>query len=191
MKCLLCEKWSWKVICTPCLDEIHLSPRIRTLRNGLNVYSFYRYEDVESLMRTKYQLIGSRILALLAKKAAQYFFSSFKGEECLEALALDDYPYNAYSHAGLILRAFARESGGFLKPLYGVLVAQNRVRYAGESLTFRQANPRRFVYTGSPSTLVLLDDIITTGTSFEEAIAVLHEASCQVVFCLALCDARS
>lgn len=191
MKCLLCEKWSWKIICTSCLDDIPLSPRVRNLCNGLKVYSFYRYEDVASLMHTKYQLIGSRILALLAKKAAQYFFNSFQGEECLEALGLDDYPYNAYSHTGLILRAFARESRGFLNPLYGVLVAQNRVHYAGESLAFRQANPKQFVYSGSPRALILLDDIITTGTSFEEAIAVLHDASCQVVFCLALCDARN
>lgn len=191
MKCLLCEKWSWRVICTSCLDDIPLSPRVRTLCNGLKVYSFYRYEDVASLMHAKYQLIGSRILPLLAKKAAQYFFDSFEGDGCLEALGLDDYPYYAYSHTGVILRAFVRESRGFLKPLYGALLAQNRVRYAGESLAFRQANPKQFVYGGSPGMLVLLDDIITTGTSFEEAISVLHKASCQVVFCLALCDARS
>lgn len=142
-------------------------------------------------MRMKYHLIGSKILYLLAQKAGRYFFDSFQGEASLSAIGLDDYPYDAYSHTGVILRAFARESRGFLKPCYGVLLACNRVHYAGETLDFRRAHPKGFVYSGSPQALILLDDIITTGTSFEEAISVLHQHSSQVAFCLALCDARS
>ncbi len=64
------------------------------------------------------------------------------------------------------------------------------MKYAGKSLQFRQENPKGFVLqkTLKNSHLILLDDIITTGTSFNEAIKVLVDY--RIAFCLALCDAR-
>ena len=194
MKCLVCERFSWNVICKDCLSSIPLTPRHRILTDSIKVYSFYRYEDVALLMQSKYHLIGSRILALLAQKAAQYFFA--QSAEILESLhntaliGLDDYPYNAYSHNGVIIKAFAQQSKGVLKAYYGVLKAQNNVKYAGESLQFRRDNPKGFVLQKALKTphLVLLDDIITTGTSLNEAINVLSKY--HIAFCLTLCDAR-
>lgn len=191
MKCLVCEKFSYQVICKDCLEIIPLTPRFRILPDSIKVYSFYRYEDVALLMQSKYHLIGSRILALLAKKAAQYFFT--QNTESLHNIALiglDDYPYYAYSHTGVIVKTFIKQSKGKLKGYYGALKAQNDVKYAGKSLQFRQENPKGFVLqkTLKDSHLILLDDIITTGTSFNEAIKVLVDY--RIAFCLALCDAR-
>ena len=190
MKCLVCEKFSWKVVCSTCLEQIPLTPRQRILKENVKIYSFYRYSDVAYLMRSKYHLVGSRILKILAQKAAHYFFTHLQMPFVAEAMALDDYPYIFYSHTGVILKEFARKSQGKLKPIFGSLKAQNQVKYAGETLLFRQSHPKRFYYDGKPRTLILLDDIITTGTSFNEALEIVRVYQSQVLFCLALCDAQ-
>ncbi|WP_300448414.1 phosphoribosyltransferase [uncultured Helicobacter sp.] len=193
MKCLVCERYSWKILCRDCLNNIPLTPRHRILANSIKTYSFYRYEDVALLMQSKYHLVGSRILATLAKNAAKYFFShiydSLESPK-LTLLGLDDYPYGAYSHTGVIVRAFTKESKGVFEGCYGALKAQNNVKYAGESLQFRQDNPKGFALQKplQDTHIVLIDDIITTGTSLNEAINVLH--SYHIAFCLTLCDAR-
>ena len=214
MKCLTCGRWSFHALCEACLDEINLTTRARSLPSQVKVYSFYRYADVAHLMQSKYHLIGSRILSRLALKAARHFFAHWQSvppEELkshgldsetsessshIALLGLDDYPYSAYSHVGVILKAFAtatkeRNLGEF-KPCFGALRAQNHIKYAGQSLEFRQKHPKGFALTKpiSAPTIVLLDDIITTGTSFEEGISVLREAGFAVPFCLSLCDAR-
>lgn len=205
------------MICKTCLDSIPLRLSIRKLTDSVSVYSFYAYSDVSLLMQSKYQLIGSRVLKLLAYKAAAYFFThiDFDFTQRVGLVGLDDYPYGAYSHTGIIVRAFERESKGAFKGVYGVLKARNAIKYAGESLAFRQNNPKGFYLTRNISYpfVVLVDDIITTGTSFREAISVFSafdvenesgvkskvaldsksatkSLESKVIFCLALCDAR-
>lgn len=195
MKCLVCERFSLQAVCKACIAAIPLTPRYRILADSIKAYSFYRYEDVMLLMQSKYSLIGSRILPLLAKKAALYFFTHnmevLESMQGVQILGLDDYPYGAYSHNGVIMRVFVKESRGCFKVHYGVFKAQNNVKYAGESLAFRQKNPKRFVLQKplKDSHIILFDDIITTGTSLNEAINVL-KPNYKIVFCLTLCDAR-
>lgn len=205
MKCLVCERWSWNIICAQCLDELPLTLQYRSIKakqdtsykssieetlhnDDVRVYSFYRYSDIAWLMQSKYDIIGSRVLYLLARKAARIFFQNITLPYPLQACGLDDFPYHAYSHTGVILHAFSKESQGKLIAKHGVLRAENHVRYAGKNLQFRQNNPKKFYYIGTaPSELILLDDIITTGTSFAEALSIFHNT--QVLFCIALCDA--
>ncbi|RDU59141.1 phosphoribosyltransferase [Helicobacter marmotae] len=194
MKCLICEKYGWNIICKVCLEAIPITPRSRIVRDSIYVYSFYRYEDVAFLMQSKYHLIGSRILTLLAQNAAKYFFSldvvDYARQSSIPLIGLDDYPYGAYSHVGVIARAFAKQSKGVFKAYHGVLKAQNNVKYAGQNLHFRVNNPKGFVLKRGfkAGEVVLLDDIITTGTSLSEAIGALEY--CNVLFCITLCDAK-
>lgn len=194
MKCLMCEKWSYQILCARCLSALPLTPRYRILLDSIKVYSFYRYEDVAFLMQSKYHLVGSRILKLLSFKAARHFFTqvdvSAFAHFPLSLVGLDDYPYGAYSHVGVIASIFARNSRGGLRAYFGALKAHNNVKYAGTKLAFRQNNPKdfRLIRKIHNPTIVLIDDIITTGSSFMEAIRVLE--GFQVLFCLALCDAR-
>jgi competence protein ComFC len=63
--------------------------------------------------------------------------------------------------------------------------------YSGQSLEFRLSNPRKFTYTGKKNIdAILVDDIITTGTTLQEAMIVLKKNGVRVQFALTLADAR-
>lgn len=188
MKCLLCEKLSVQIICGKCQDEIPIIPRKRAFYDGFTIYSFFDYQHIEYLLRSKYSLVGSRIYAFLAKKAARYFANSVKGDfNGVWGIGIDDKVGRFYSHSGVIVRAFRKS----FKPHFGALRATNDIHYAGKSLTYRQTHPKGFVYSGKRDILaVLLDDIVTTGTSIKEAREVLENNGVSVLFALTLSDAR-
>ena len=68
-------------------------------------------------------------------------------------------------------------------------MAQNRVNYSGKSLQFRLENPREFFYTGKSNIdVILVNDIITTGITLQEAQKVLMSHGVNVLFALTLVD---
>ena len=68
-------------------------------------------------------------------------------------------------------------------------MAKNRVNYSGRSLQYRLENPRDFVYTGKSGVdVILVDDIITTGITLQEAQKVLIKKGVNVLFALTLAD---
>jgi competence protein ComFC len=68
-------------------------------------------------------------------------------------------------------------------------MAQNRVNYSGKSLQFRLEHPRDFRYSGKTSIdAILVDDIVTTGITLQEAQKVLTSAGVNVLFALVLAD---
>jgi competence protein ComFC len=74
-------------------------------------------------------------------------------------------------------------------PQHSSLQAKNRVNYSGKSLQFRLENPRDFIYRGKSNIdVILVDDIITTGITLQEAQKVLIEHGVNVLFALTLAD---
>ena len=64
-----------------------------------------------------------------------------------------------------------------------------RSGYAGKSLQFRLDNPRDFDYHGKKDVdVILVDDIITTGITLQEAQKVLTQSGVNVLFALVLAD---
>ena len=75
------------------------------------------------------------------------------------------------------------------KQQHSALMAQNRVKYSGKSLQFRLENPREFHYTGKPDVdVIIVDEIITTGITLQEAQKVLISHGVNVLFALTLAD---
>ena len=75
--------------------------------------------------------------------------------------------------------------------LYSTLHSKSSVKYAGKSLEFRLSNPRNFEYKGPKEIdVILVDDIVTTGTTLNEAKEVLKKYGVNVLFCLVLADLR-
>ena len=68
-------------------------------------------------------------------------------------------------------------------------MAQNRVNYSGQDLQSRLENPRDFLYKGKSNIdVILVDDIITTGITLQEAQKVLLSHGVNVLFALTLAD---
>ncbi|AFI05875.1 ComF family protein [Helicobacter cetorum] len=189
MRCLTCLKLSFKPLCQSCLNDLPLQLKVRVLE-GVSVYSFYAYSEVEELIKSKYSLIGSRLLFLLSQKASKEFLKILKEKglnTTLYGIAVDDRVKSFYSHSAVLLKGFCKNN---LKATYGNLRATNFITYAGKSLEFRTNNPKNFTFKGDKTLdYFLLDDIITTGTTLKEAISYLKNLDIKVHFAIALADA--
>ena len=188
MKCLLCENYSLaQHICKKC-QALFLTPSFykRTLSNGVQVFSFYRYEDIKQFLFTKHTDLGYAIYSLMADLSFKKFANEFHTEGQFVSIGIDENTKGAYSHTAILNHALKSRN---IKPLYGKLLAQNKVSYSGKSKAFRLANPRNFhVKNFKQNDVILVDDIVTTGTTLTEAITALQQKSKEVAFCLTLCD---
>ena len=190
MRCLSCRKWSRYVICRSCHEHL-LTPTVSTRKAGsLDVVSLFRYRSIEPFLLSKHTPAGYRLFRYFGRRHIAPFLKAFAEglERPARIIAVDDLPAGGYSHTALLAR-YGAVRGLTLLP--GVLRARNSVRYAGRSLQFRLDNPRDFRYTG-PSGIdaVLLDDIITTGSTLSEAHQILKDNGVNVLFALTLADAR-
>ncbi len=189
MRCILCENFSLSLICKRCQKEF-LKPSFitRELKNGFKIHSFYRYGDIEDLIKTKHHFLGSFIYEILAKNSFKKFAQNFEIDFKVYALPIDDIPKGGYSHTAILAKALRSKN---VKPVFSSLRAQNRVNYSGKSLSFRLQNPRNFKYSFKKDIdVILVDDIVTTGTTINEAVLILKKNGVNPLFALTLADAR-
>ena len=101
-------------------------------------------------------------------------------------VGIDEYVKSGYSHVALLTRAMKTRNS---IPQYSSLMAQNRVNYSGKDFQFRLDNPRDFLYKGKSNIdVILVDDIINTGITLQEAQKVLMSHGVNVLFALTLAD---
>ena len=187
MRCLMCENLSLTHICKIC-QESYLKPSLyrRKLSNGVEVLSFYKYEDIKELLHTKHTDIGFYIYSILAKNSFTKFINNFDFDEPLVSIAIDDNIESGYSHTAILSKSLQTRN---IKPLFNHLRAQNRVSYSGKSKEFRVLNPRKFTLRNfKAEDVILVDDIITTGATLTQACEILQSKQKEIVFCLTLCD---
>ena len=189
MYCLLCNSYSFSLVCQGCREEF-LTPKIskRILSNGLEVYSFYKYKYIEKLLLTKHKFIGYFVYNIMAKESFKKFADTFSLQKPIYSLGIDDNVKSGYSHTAILNKALKSNT---IKPVFAKLRATNHVNYSGKTLSFREANPRKFQYFFKEKIeTVLVDDIITTGTTLKEADILLQKYKANVLFALTLADAR-
>lgn len=188
MKCLICEKFSIKIICKFCNSTLKIYPKKRIGYDDFVIYSFFDYQNIEFLLKSKYSLIGSRIYKILANKAYLYFKSEVNSDFSeVYGIGIDDKVTKFYSHSGIIVNEFRN----IFKPLFGALIANNEIHYAGKSLSYRQNNKKGFSYKSKKNiNAILIDDIITSGLSMKEAREELLNHNVNALFGLVLSDAR-
>ena len=187
MRCLLCESFSLSHICSSC-QTTFLKPSLykRKIANNIEVISFYKYNEIKELLHTKHTDVGYYIYSILAKKSFKKFAQEFNISHQVAAIAIDDKIDSGYSHTAILNKSLACKS---IKPLYKKLRAKNSISYSGKSKEFRLLNPRQFELSSfSGEDVILVDDIITTGSTLSQAIHVLQENNKNVLFCLTLAD---
>ncbi|KAB0614435.1 ComF family protein [Campylobacter hyointestinalis] len=188
MRCLKCGSFTFKFICKNCKMVLsEFESRARDI-DGFKVYSFYKYGDIKPLIYSKHQMHGHFVFRELAKLSFSKFADTFKFKSVVNIIALDDQTSSGYSHTAVLAHSMKSE---FLKPIYGALRATNRVKYQGKTLEFRKNNPRNFKLLKEISNpIILVDDIITTGSSMKEAKNLLLSCGKLPLFGLVLADAR-
>jgi competence protein ComFC len=189
MKCIVCRNYSLKIICSLC-QENFLQPRFstRTLPDGFKVYSFYHYSDIEKLLKTKHTHVGSLVYSILADIAFKRFSKEFSFINPVYALAIDDHVKNGYSHTAILTNALKSKN---INPIFNSIRSKNSVTYSAKSLEFRLRNSREFVYSfKSDIDAILVDDIVTTTTTINEAKNTLLKSEVNPLFALTLADAK-
>jgi len=182
----LCENSSFSIICKDCREFLKPAVKLRG-----NVVSFYPYEEISELIKYKYSKFGSRVFNLLSNYSFKPFgkYLSGKLDEKIYAIGIDDRVKRGYSHTAILVKNLKSKN---IKPLFSVLHATNDVSYAGKTLSFRLENPRNFIYTGKKGIkAVLVDDVLTTGTTLNEAEEVLKKNGVEVVYKIVLSDLKA
>ena len=165
------------------------TPNIRTKKVGtMDVISFYRYSGIDSLIHSKHKPEGYRIYKALANMTLKPFMKEFIENNIGDVyiIGIDENVKSGYSHVSILTHSMKMPTS---IPLHSSLMSTNRVNYSGKSLQFRLANPRNFTYTGVEDIhAILVDDIITTGITLQEAQKVLMQHGVNVLFALTLAD---
>lgn len=190
MKCMVCERWSWSHICKSCQEKL-LTPVLhkRHILGSIPVYSFFPYDEIESLLLTKHTDIGYYIYTILAQRSLKSFAKEWNYENCVASIGIDDHVKSGYSHTAVLNKALQSPQ---IKPYFGKLRAANHHKYAGKSVEERLINPRQFLYKPfQENEVILVDDIVTTGTTLSEAAEMLHANGKKVILCLTLTDAQN
>jgi competence protein ComFC len=152
----------------------------------LEVYSFYGYDEISKLLHTKHTYIGAKIFLQLGRHAVKPFLEPFRNLD-ISAIPIDDNVRSGYSHSAAIVKGVSE----FVKPKYRTLRARNRVRYSGQKLATRKKQKRDFSFTCRGCfDVILIDDIVTTGSTLMEAKSVCEDAGVNVLFAITLADAR-
>lgn len=189
MKCLLCASWSFSHICKACQTE-SLQPSFykRKIRGNIDVYSFYKYQDIEKLLHTKHTDLGYYIYSILAKIAFKRFAENFDFEEDVVSLGVDEHVKHGYSHTAILNKMLRSEH---IKPRFNKITAGSSDTYSGKSFQYRLLHPRRFkVKQFKEKYVILVDDIVTTGMTLTQAVEALEQEGKEVIFCLTLADAE-
>lgn len=188
MKCLLCENLSITHICKAC-QETFLTPSLykRNISHNIEVISFYKYKDIKDLLHTKHTDLGFYIFQILAQNSFKKFTNNFEYPYPLVSIPIDDTSDSGYSHTAILNKSVQSK---IIKPLYNKLRANNKISYSGKSKEFRLLNPRDFSLAEfKEEYVILVDDIITSGSTLSQAIECLRVNKKEVVFCLSLADA--
>lgn len=186
----MCERLSWTHICPSCQKQF-LTPSLhkRKILGNIPVYSFYPYDEIESLLLTKHTDVGYYIYSLLAGCSFAEFAKEWSYERKVASIGVDDHSRRGYAHTAVLNRALKSSS---ITPYYGKLRALKDHKYAGKSVEERMMNPREFVCKPfSEEEVILVDDIVTTGLTLTEAAETLHMQGKKIILCLTLSDAEN
>jgi competence protein ComFC len=190
MRCFSCSKLSFSILCKSCQEKLFVPTITKRTVGTLEVVSFFKYSALESLLHTKHKPEGYRIFRALAQMTMRPFIEKFMqfDDKKICIVGIDERVKNGYAHVALLTHVMKHKNA---IPLHGALMAKNKVNYSGKTLQYRLDHPRDFVYKGKPNIdVVLVDDIITTGITLQEAQKVLLEHGVNVLFALTLADAQ-
>lgn len=188
MRCFKCKSFTIFVFCKTCQEAL-LNPNVRIRElGGFKIYTFYDYSDIKELLNSKHKIYGSYIFKELAGLSFRHFALSVDLDKNISIVPINDTNTDGYSHTAILANSLKTER---IKPIFNALHATNNVTYSGKDLEFRRKNPRKFkLLKRIEDPVILVDDIITTGSTLLEAKDVLNKNGVDVLCGITLADAR-
>jgi competence protein ComFC len=191
MRCINCQNLSFRIICKRCKEVFYQENIKKRVVEDVDVISLFGYSQVEPLILSKYHSIGYRLYRYFSKEHILPFLEVFAKNypTKIYLIGIDEVPnIQGYSHTSVLAHYSQTEN---ITHLHSVLIAKNRVSYAKKSREFRLKNSRDFIYTGAKNIeVILIDDVITTGSTISQAVKVLRDSEVDVAFVLTLADAK-
>ena len=184
----MCGSFSLLHICKTCqIEELEPSLYI-TYIDDVKVLSFYTYDKIKILLHTKHTDIGYYILNILASIAMKKFAMNFEYTSKIAVVGIDDHNGHGYSHTAILVKFLKSK---VLIPHFNILRSQSTYSYSSKTVKQRESNPRNFIYHDIKlNEIILIDDIITTGKTLQEAMLLLKQNNKKVLFCVTLAKAK-
>ncbi len=182
-----CNSLSFSIFCKSCKSNL-LSPNLfKRVEGDLIVYSLFKYRNVSEILTTKHTPIGYRVYKFLGRELLRPFIEEFSRNynRNFSIIGIDEKIKSGYSHIALL----THQLNGIdrVDVIHSKLISKSDVTYASKSLEFRLNNSRKFEYSGDKNIeAVLVDDIITTGTTLKEAYKLLKSCGVDVLFALTI-----
>jgi ComF family protein len=150
---------------------------------GVPVFALGSYEGV--LRRAVLALKGGRrdVGTALARSLAERWGARLRYGDVLVAVPTTRRRRltRGFDQAGFLARAISERTG---RPVVPALRRTSEAVQQGLSRTHRLRAERRFAYAGGsyeePRTVVLLDDVVTTGSTLAECVAALRQGGLDV-----------
>lgn len=187
MLCFKCNNFSLFTFCSKCKKELlDFKIKRRIIEDKLVVYSFYEYSKIKKLLSHKHYLSGYFVLNNLAKFSLKRF--DFYLEEKVNIIAVDDDIKSGYSHTSILAKHLQNKNA---KALYSAIFKSKNISYKGKSKSFRKANKKGFYLVKKPKyPVILVDDILTTGSTLMQAYKMLKKEKIRVLFAVVLADVK-
>jgi competence protein ComFC len=184
VKCITCSACSFHIICKNCQKHL-LEPELRKkeILKDFFVYYFYEYDEIKELIYTKYDSFGAKVFSTLANISFARFAKTFTYQNRVYAIPIENNKIDDFSHTAILSNGLKSK---YITP-YPKLRANNIVKYANMDLEFRLKNRRDFKYLGKKNIeAIIIDDIITTGTTIKEAKSTLTQNGVKTLFAITL-----
>ncbi|XPV67946.1 MAG: phosphoribosyltransferase [Halarcobacter sp.] len=123
----------------------------------------------------------------MAKLSFKKFADNFVFDQIVYSIGIDEHTRHEFSQTAILSKHL---KSNHIKPLYNQLRATNIVKYAGHDLEYRLKHKRGFKSSLKNKNIILVDDLITTGTTILEAKEILEKNNNKILFSLTLADAK-
>ncbi len=187
MRCISCGIISFRILCKKCQEDIRPHVSKRKICDDFYSYSFFGYHEISAFLHTKHHPCGAYIYKILAQKSFIPFLQNLHVKP-LHVIPIDDKPKGGYSHTAVLVKAIKSPS---VKVHYDFIRSRSNVSYSGKSLKYRKTHSRNFTCKSSNlKNVILVDDLVTTGTTLQEAYECLKKSNINPLFALTLADAK-